>query len=189
MSNLGPSESSEYLALMARARDAERTGQLCWTAAGLVACVALSWAVAAKSPGLMLPVVFAVAFGFYTMVHSRRQTRMIAGYVEEFFENSGGGWFSRLRRLQRMPGALPSSEWVMACLSNALVACAVVFAWVYATPAARGELLAGVVTGLGVVFGFHSLSETASLQRTDDSALWRQSDSGPREVRRHAAAG
>lgn len=113
---------------------------------------------------------------------------MIAGYVEEFFEASDGGWFSRLRRLQLMPGVSPSSEWVMACLSNAVVACAVVFAWLYAAPAARGELLAGIVTGLGLVFAFHSLSETASLQRSDDSAIWRQSSSAPREVKRHAGA-
>ena len=77
-------DHEEYQALMNRGRDAERTSLVCWTASGVGAAVLLSWGIAAKSPSLMLPVIFATAFGFYAAIHGRHQVRLIAGYVKEF---------------------------------------------------------------------------------------------------------
>jgi hypothetical protein len=186
MSTFDADESLEYQALMARGRDAERTWQLCWTASGIAACALLSWGIAARNAGLMLPVILAVAFGFYAMVHGRRQIRMIAGYVQEYFEESGDGpqWFSRLARLQVLPGFNLANDWLVAIISNAVVAAAVVLGWLFASEGPRGELMAGIVTGCGLMFAFHSTSETAQLRRSDFAALWRQIASGPTEVKR-----
>ncbi len=176
----------EYAALMSRGSDAERISQFCWVAAGVAATVLLSWAIEAKSSGLMLPVVFAVAFGFYATLRSRQQIRLIGGYVEEYFEGRGAApqWFSRLRLLQNVPGFNSSNNWLAAFLANAVNLTAVVLAWVYAPTAARGELMAGIVTGCGVAFAFHSISETSRLDRTHFPALWRQVSGELREERR-----
>jgi len=122
----GEWEQLEYTALMTRGRDAEKTAQICWTAAGLGAAVLLSWGIAAKSASLMLPVVFAAAYGYYATIHSRQQTRLIAGYVKEFMEGPSNGpqWFTRLGHLEVVPGFNPSSDWVSTILVNATVALA-----------------------------------------------------------------
>ena len=75
---------SEYQALMKRGQDAERGAHLYWTAGALTAAVLMSWAMAATSAGLMIPVVFAIAVGFYGTFRSRQQVRWIASYIEEF---------------------------------------------------------------------------------------------------------
>ena len=49
MPGYGEWEHSEYQALMTRGRDAERTSLICWTAAGLVAAILLSWGIGAKN--------------------------------------------------------------------------------------------------------------------------------------------
>src|SRR5882762_956182 len=112
MASMNENERTEYSVLMSRGRDAERTSHFCWIASGIAATVLLSWGIAAKSPGLMLPVIFAVAYGFYTVAHGRQQTRLIAGYVREFFEtrDSGPQWFTRLGHLEIVPGFNASSS-------------------------------------------------------------------------------
>ena len=186
MASLNECERMEYAALMNRGRDAERTSQLCWIASGVGAAVLLSWAIAARSAGLMLPVVFAAAFGFYAMLHGRQQVRLIAGYVKEFMEgrDSGGAqWFTRLGHLEVVPGFNPSADWLSVCLANAVVAVAVIFAWFFAGGAPGGDLMAGIVTGIGIAFGFHSVSETSRLHQTNPAAFWRQVNGGTREER------
>jgi len=186
MASMNESERMEYSVLMSRGRDAERTSQICWIAAGVAATVLLSWGMAAKSSALMLPVVFAVAYGFYAMVHGRQQTRLIGGYVKEFFEgDSGPQWFTRLGHLEIVPGfSASTTDWLVTLLANSLVAAAVVFAWVFASGMAKGELYAGVVTGCAMVFAFHSVTETTRLRQSDAAAFWRQIGMGPQEERR-----
>lgn len=182
----GDWESSEYMALMMRGRDAERTSLMCWTASGLVAAVLLSWGIAAHNSSLMLPVVFAAAFGYYATIHARQQVRLIAGYVKEFVESQPQGpqWFTRLGHLEVVPGFNPSSDWTSTVLVNCAVAVAVVCAWLFASTSARGDLMAGIVTGCGVAFSFHSISETARLRQTNPAGFWRQVSAGPVEERR-----
>jgi hypothetical protein len=185
MASLNESERMEYVALMNRGRDAERTAQICWIASGVGAAVLLSWAVAARSPGLLLPVVFAAAFGFYAALHGRQQVRLIAGYIREFMESKEQGpqWFTRLGNLEVVPGFNPSSDWLLTCLANVMVVVSVVFSWFFAAGAARGDLMAGIVTGVGIAFGFHSVSETARLHMSNPGAFWRQVSGGTREER------
>jgi hypothetical protein len=184
MASLNECERMEYAALMSRGRDAERTAQFCWIASGVGAAVLLSWAIAARNPALMLPAIFSAAFGFYAMLHGRQQVRLIAGYVREFFESKDQGlqWFGRLANLEVVPGFNPYSDWLAVCLANAVVIAAVVFSWFYAAGAPRGDLLAGIVTGLGIAFCFHSVSETARLRQGNPGAFWHQV-SGAREDR------
>ena len=168
-------DSLEYQALMARGRDAERTSLVCWTASGIAAAVLLSWGVAAKSSSLMLPVIFATAFGFYAAIHGRQQVRLIAGYVKEFMENgSSPQWFTRLAQLEVVPGFNTSGDWSLAALANLVVVTAMAFSWIYASGAPRGDLMAGIATGIGLVFCFHSVTETARIRQTNAGALWRQ---------------
>ncbi len=166
----------EYRALMGRGSDAERTAMICWVASGLTAAVLLSWGVAARSATLMLPVVFAIAFGFYAMIHSRQQVRLIAGYVRQFFESSEPGpqWFTRLSHLEVVPGFNVASDWTATTLANSAVAAAVILAWIFASGVPKGELMAGLTTGCGVAFSFHSISETARLRQANPAAFWRQ---------------
>lgn len=175
----------EYQALMARGRDAERTSLLCWTASGITAAVLLSWGIAAKSPSLMLPVIFATAFGFYAAIHGRNQVRLIAGYVREFVETSGTSpqWFTRLAQVEVVPGFNPAGDWSVAALANATVVAAMALSWLYASGGSRGDLMAGITTGLGLVFSFHSITETARIRQTNAAALWRQIASHSEERR------
>jgi len=181
MSGFGDWEHSEYQALMTRGRDAERAALICWTAAGLVAAVLLSWGIGAKNSSLMLPVIFAAAFGYYATIHSRNQVRLIAGYVKEFVETQPGGpqWFTRLGHLEVVPGFNPSSDWVATILVNAIVITSVVLAWLYASVSARGDLMAGIATGCGVGFALHSIAETARLRSANPAAFWHQVRQGP----------
>jgi len=188
MAGYGDWENSEYQALMTRGRDAERMSMICWTAAGLVSAILLSWGIEAKNGSLMLPVIFAAAFGYYATIHSRQQTRLIAGYIKEFYETNSNGpqWFTRLGHLEVVPGFNPSGDWVSTVLVNATVALAIVFSWLYAPTSARGDLMAGIVTGCGVAFSFHSISETSRLRQTNPGAFWRQVHAGPVEEKRPA---
>src|SRR5207249_10342234 len=133
MASLNESERTEYAALMSRGRDAERTSHFCWIASGVAATVLLSWAIAARRPPLMLPVIFAVAYGFYTTIHRRQQTRLIAGYVKEVVEGRDAGgpqWFTRVGHLETMTGVSPStSDPLSSGVAEAAPAVAVVFAW------------------------------------------------------------
>lgn len=185
MASLNECERMEYAALMSRGRDAERTAQFCWIASGVGAAVLLSWAIAARNPALMLPVILTAAFGFYSMLHGRQQVRLIAGYVREFLESKDPGllWFTRLGNLEALPGFNHPSDWLTLCLADAVIVVAVVFSWLYAAGVPRGDLMAGIVTGLGIVFGFHSVSETARLRQANSAAFWRQVSGGSREDR------
>jgi len=178
-------DSLEYQALMARGRDAERTSLVCWTAAGIAAAVLLSYGIAAKSPSLMLPVIFATAFGFYAAIHGRNQVRLIAGYVKEFVEPNGNSpqWFTRLAQLEVVPGFNPSGDWAVAALANVVVIAAMALSWLYAAAAPKGELMAGITTGLGLVFCFHSITETGRVRQMNAAALWRQIASSTEERR------
>ncbi len=189
MPTLEDHERMEYTALMTRGQEAERGAQLCWTAGGLMAAVMLSWAIAAKSPGLMIPVVFAIATGFYGMLRGRQQVRWIASYVEEFCEGpKGPQWFTRVHRLQNQPGYRAAGDWLTVCLANAGVILALMLGWMYAGAAARGDLMAGIATGCGVLFGFHSVSETVRMGQTDWTAMWRQVSGDLKEAPRAGRA-
>jgi hypothetical protein len=190
MAGFGDWEQMEYQTLMSRGRDAERTAQVCWTAAGIAAAILFSWGIAAKSSSLMLPVVFATAFGFYSLVHGRNQVRLIAGYVKEHFEgnSSGARWFTRLEHLEGVPGFNPSGDWLATALATLLVGGSIVFAWIFSSLAPKGEMMAGIVTGVGLVFCFHAVSETARLRQTNPAALWRQVGNGVEERRPRLAA-
>jgi len=182
-------EEHEYLALMKRGQEAERAAQLAWTAGALTAAVTLSWAIGARSPGLMIPVVFAIATGFYGMLRGRQQARAVASYVVEFHEGAKSSqWFSRLGRLQGQPAYRVSGEWVTLCLANAGVVLALILAWMYAGAATRGDLMPGITTGCGVLFGFHSISETIRLEQTDWSAMWRSVSGDLKEAPRTGRA-
>jgi ABC-type transport system involved in cytochrome c biogenesis permease subunit len=100
----------------------------------------------------------------------------VAGYVKEFIESNGQSpqWFTRLTNLEVLPGVSPPGDWVLAILCNLLVVTAMVFAWFYSGASPRGDLMAGFATGLGLVFGFHSITETARIRQTSTAALWRQ---------------
>jgi hypothetical protein len=187
MASMNENERMEYAALMSRGRDAERTSLFCWMASGIAAAVLLSWAMAAKSPGLMLPVVFSVAYGFYTMAHGRQQMRLIGGYVKEFYETNDAApmWFTRLGHLEIVPGfSASTNDWISAMMANAMVIACVAFAWLFSGAAPRGELYAGIVTGCGMVFACHSIAETARIRQSDAAAFWRQVGMGPVEERR-----
>jgi len=175
MAMLDEHDRLEYAALMKRAQDAERVALGSWVAGVLTAAVTMSWAISAKSAGLMIPVVLAVAAGFYGMLRGRGQVRAIASYIEEFCEGqSRARWFSRIHRVQRLPGYHPAGDWLTACVTNAVVVLALVFAWLYAEGTSHGELMAGIVTTCGILFGFHSVSETIRMTQTDWGAMWRQ---------------
>lgn len=167
-------EEHEYVALMKRGQEAERGAQLAWTAGALTGAVMLSWAISAQSPGLMIPVVFAIATGFYGHLRGRQQALAVATYIEEYYERAKSlQWFSRLSQVQNQPAYRATGDWVTLCLANAGVVLALMLAWMYAGPVTRGDLMAGIVTGCGVVFAFHSTSEVIRSVQTDWPALWR----------------
>jgi len=189
MAAMTENERMEYSVLMSRGRDAERTCHFCWIASGIAATMLLSWAIAARNAGLMLPVIFAVAYGFYTMVHGRSQTRLIGGYVKEFFEgndssNSGPLWFTRLGRLEMVPGfSASNADWLMTAMANVVIVTSVIFAWVFASAMPKGELYAGIATGCAMAFLVHSISETTRMRQSDAAAFWRQVGMGAVEER------
>jgi hypothetical protein len=174
----------EYSALMSQASGLGRTSQLCWTGALVAAAVLLSIAIGAKQPGLLLPVEFCTAFGFYATVRARRECGLIVGYVQEFHEteDNGAQWCTRLTRLHALPALEDHSDWLPLALANALTLVSVVFGWVFAHGAAHGELLAGFVTMAGVGFCVHSIAESRHLDRDQSRVLWAQMNTGLREV-------
>src|SRR5262245_31495983 len=106
----------EYSALMASSRETARVGLLCWAGSGIAGSMMLSSALAAKNPALFIPVILAVAFGYYANLRARHNVRLIAGYIEEFHEDRNGAqWFSRLRSLETTVG-LFAHDWVMTVL-------------------------------------------------------------------------
>jgi len=104
----------------------------------------------------------------------------------EFFEGDGGPqWFKRLGHLEIVPGfSASTTDWLSTMLANAVVVTAVLFAWLFSSTMPRGELYAGIVTGCGMVFAFHSFSETTRLRQSDAAAFWHQIGMGPMEERR-----
>lgn len=182
-------ERIEYEALMRRGNDAERTGLLCWTAGALTAAVMLSWAIEAKNPGLMIPVIFAIAVGFYGILRTRQQVRWIASYVEEFCEGDAGRqWFSRLRRLQNQPGYRVVGDWLIVALANAGMILALILAWRFSESASRGDLMAGIATGCAVLFAFHSIGATLRMEQTDYTGQWSKVSGELKEAPRRAAS-
>src|SRR5207248_4892150 len=134
-------------ALMSQTRELSRTSQLCWTGAMIGAMAMLSVAIGSHHAGLLLPVEFATAFGFYAAVHARRQSRLIEGYLQAFHEqeNSGAQWHTRLAHLHALPGFNDHSHWLPLALANVTTVIAVVFSWVYASSTSHGELMAAFV--------------------------------------------
>ena len=182
-------ENMEYMSLMKRGQDAERTAHLCWTAGALTAAVTMSWAIAARSSGLMLPVVFALAIGFYAMLRGRQQVRSIGGYIATFCERPGEvRWFGRVQRMQRQPGYPAVGDWFTVILANAGVVIALVLSWIWADASPHGELMSGIITGIAVLFGFHSISETVRMCQTDWTAMWRQAAGDTRDASRTGRA-
>jgi len=176
----------EYVELMRRGQDAERVAQFSWIAGALVAAVTMSWSISARSPGLMIPVVFAIAIGFYGMLRGRQQVRAITSYIQEFYEGARGRWFTRVHRLQHQSSYRAAGDWLSVCLANAGVIVALMLAWMYAGAAPRGDLMAGIVTACGVIFGFHSISQTLGMSQTDWPAMWRRTSDEHARVERAA---
>src|SRR5262245_56391619 len=139
--------ATEYRELMSQGRSSERTGQMCWTAGALCSAMMLSWAIAAKSPGLMVPAVFAMAAGFYAMLRARQHARWIESYIEEFHETSNGPqWHSRVHRLHNQSGQRPVGDWLTTIVANVGMILTVMLAWMDANASSRGDLMAGIVT-------------------------------------------
>lgn len=178
----------EYVALTSRSRSLERTGQAAWVVSSLTASALFAWAVGAGSSALMLSVVLAAAVGFHAWSRAHQQVRLIAGYLEECAESRSGGaqWHSKLAQLQSMPAASASDEWIITAVSNLVVLAAIVCSWMFAESGKHGELLAGFVTALGVMFAFHSVTQTSRVAQTDFPAMWRKA--GPREMDRRSSA-
>ncbi len=174
----------EYAALMSRARDIARTSMLCWTASAVTSAVLIAGALSARSPGLMLPAVLCAAFGFYLTLRARREARLIEGYVQETYEQDrdGAQWFTRLSQLQAMQAPGLGHDWLPLAQANAVTLVAVVFAWVFANDAARGELMASFTTMVGVAFAVHSLLEQLRVDQTSSAAFASQASGGLREV-------
>lgn len=174
----------EYTALMERSRTIERTGITTWTIATTASVIMLGWAIADNSPGRMLGVVLAAAAGLYPLIYARQQVRLIAGYVREFVEGRSSSlqWHTRLGHLEVVPALNPANDWILTAISNLTVIGAVILSWMFAGPVHYGNVLAGFVTALGVMFSFHSVMETARVAQTDFAAVWRKVSSGPRET-------
>jgi hypothetical protein len=164
----------EYVALMDRARDLERTAQWTWTGAAIACAVLLSTAIGTRSAGQMLAVVVCAAFGYYANLHSRRRAQLIEGYVQEFHETdrTGAQWHTRLAQLGALPGATDATDWTPLALSNLLSFTAIVLAWVFAEVSSRGELMGGFTTMAGIAFSVHSLIETMRHARRSTAANW-----------------
>src|ERR1044072_7480865 len=174
----------EYAALMSEARDLGRTAQLCWTGAAVAAAVLLSGGIGARNPGLMLPVEFCAAFGFYATVHARRQCRLIEGYVQEYHEKErdGAQWYTRLAHLKSLPGFHDRPEWLPLALANLTTFVAVVVGLGVGGPAAARAPPDGPATPGGVSFSWPSIVENMHLDFLHGTAPWGQMNSGLREV-------
>jgi hypothetical protein len=181
MSLIGEDDRVEYASLTSWARDAERTAQLCWVASMVASVTLLGWAAVAQNPALLIPVVITIATGYYATMRSRQQSRLISTYIEECVERQGAPrWFTHIARVRSMPGLSPLRDWIVVCLANGVLALAVLFGWLYASSAANGEIMASIVTGCGIFFGFHTISEATRFPQSDVTALWQQNDTSTR---------
>ena len=174
----------EYTALMDQVRDLGRTAQWASLGALLAAAALFSNGIGARSSGLMLPVVLCAAFGYYAHLRARRRSRLIEGYVQEFFEKSreGAQWHTRLAQLAMLPGGQDTSEWMPLALSNLVTLVAVVFSWTFAVGSSRGEFMAGFTTMAGVAFSVHSIVESMRTENTLAATRWSQLSAGLREI-------
>ncbi len=170
-------EGTEYVSMTNWARSAETMGQVCWTLAMIAAVTILAWGKQSQSCALMIPAIVAVAVGFYASLRARQQVYSIAGYLE----GTQPSWISGLDRLGS------AQDWTVTCIANCVVVLAIVFSWLMADNAWRGELMSGMVTGCGIVFAFHSISETSRLPQVGAAPQLRASSRG--EQRRERAVG
>ena len=184
MTGIHTSREQEYAALMDRSRDLARTSSLCWSAAGLAATFLLAGAISSRNPGLLLPVQFCVAFGFHALTQARHEMRLIEGYVQEYHEKDrdGAQWHSRIAQLQALPGGPSRTDWWPVAAAGSLALAAIVFGWLYAEGAARGELMASLTTMSGVAVIVHSLVETLNHERGTGAVPWTALNSNIREV-------
>jgi len=174
----------EYTALMRRLVELGRTSALCWTGGAVAAAVLLAGAISARNAGLLIPVEFCAAFGFYALLEARREARLLETYLSENYERErdGIGWFTHLSLRQAQAGVMNRYDWLPLALADALVLMAVAFSWLFSEGHARGELMASLATMAGIAFVGHSLVEFVRLERIPSStapAPWGQ---GPREV-------
>jgi hypothetical protein len=176
----------EYVALMDRARDLERTAQWTWTGAAIACAVLLSTAIGTRSAGQLLAVVVCAAFGYYANLRARRRAQLIEGYVQEFHETdrTGAQWHTRLAQLGSLPGAPDTTDWTPFALSNLLSLTAIVLAWVFAETSARGELMGGFTTMAGIAFSVHSILEAMRNAQASNTSSWEKLGAPLREVSR-----
>ena len=72
------------------------------------------------------------------------------------------------------PAGTAVGDWFTVILANAGVVIALVLSWIWANASPHGELMSGINTGVAVLFGFHSISETVRMCQTDWTVMWRQ---------------
>ena len=180
MTGIDETRAHEYPALMSHARELGRTAQLCWTGAAVTAAVLLGSAIGGRHPGMLLPVEFCTAIGFYASARARHEGRLIEGYLQEFHEVEPDGeqWHTRLARLHALPGFQDHSDWLPLALANSLTLVAVVCGWLFSANAAHGELMAGLVTMTGVGFSVHSIVQNMQLDRAQTASGWSQLNTG-----------
>ena len=164
----------EYVALMDRARDLERTAQWTWTGAAIACAMLLSTAIGTRNAGQMLAVVVCAAFGYYANLRARRRAQLIEGYVQEFHETdrTGAQWHSRLAQLGSLPGTPDITDWTPLALSNLLSFTAIVLAWVFAEASSRGELMGGFTTMADIAFSVHSAVDTMRNAQLSSTTSW-----------------
>jgi len=174
----------EYAALMAHVRSLDRTALWSWLAAAIAAAALCSTGIGARNAGLMLPVVLCAAFGYYAHLRTRRMSRLIEGYLQEYFESGREGvqWHARLAQLFALPGTADGSEWMPLALSNLVTLAAVILSWTFAEGSSRGEFMAGFTTMAGVAFSVHSIVESMRTEQTHASNPWTQLHAPLREV-------
>ena len=182
--------TAEYSALMDQIRDLDRTAQWSWAAAAVAATVLFSSAIDARNPGLMLPVEFCIAFGFYASVRGRRHTRLIESYVQATHESAtdGAQWYTRRAQMLARPGMPAGAEWLPLAVANVTTLTAVVFGWVFAGNVPHGELMAGLVTTTGIAFSVHSLVETMRLEAAQAVTMAAAPNAGLQEVKPESRA-
>ena len=175
----------EYTALTSRTRDIARSSSQSWTATTIASATLLAWAISTQSPGLLLPAVLCAACGYYVTLHSRRETMLLEGYIQETYESeSSSQWHTKRAQVQALPGSDVGLESAVPLALAQLVALlSVVLAWVFVKSAPHGELLAGLTTACGVAFGLHSVTEHLRYGQVTSSAYWSHVSGGPREVK------
>jgi hypothetical protein len=120
--------------------------------AGLAATFLLAECDLVRNPGLLLPCSSAWR-SVSTRCHRRaRETRLIEGYVQEFFEKEreGAQWSLAPGAAAGAAGRTGACRLVAVAAAGSLALAAIVFGWLYAEGAARGELMASLTTMSGV---------------------------------------